>query len=77
MTTDTTTFPAGTIAKCNRCSAANPLPKDCTGHLSGTHKGQNAEGITHHAVYRLETMCTLACGHMDAHWVYTTVERIP
>ena len=57
------TFPTGTQAACNRCPAVNALPKDCTGHLSHLHNAADGK------VYRLETMCTLACGHMDAHWI--------
>ena len=57
MTMETKTFPAGTMAKCNRCNQRCPLPKECKGH---------AENVR---AFRLETMCTLDCGHMDAHWV--------
>ena len=56
-------FPAGTQAACNRCQAVNALPKNCTGHLSHLSKNDGAQ------VYRLDTMSTLLCGHMDAHWV--------
>lgn len=51
------TFPVGTIAKCNRCGQSHPLPKVCIGVQ------ENA------SMYRLQTMATLDCGHMDAHWV--------
>lgn len=54
-------FEAGTVAKCNRCNKANPLPKRCAGQVESTHNG-----VT---VYRLITMATLDCGHMDSHWV--------
>jgi len=73
---NTRTFPAGTIAKCNRCSNASSLPKDCEGHISNTWKGTNTAGkLTFHTAYRLETMCTLECGHMDSHWIYTSQEQ--
>ena len=58
-----TTFPAGTQAEFNRCKQFNPLPKPCLGHL----EAPASEFIP--SVYRLDTMCTLLCGHMDAHWV--------
>lgn len=51
------TFKAGTTATCNRCHTRSPLPKDCEGQY------ENA------SAYRLTTMCALACGHMDAHFV--------
>lgn len=73
---NTRTFPAGTVAKCNRCSIANPLPKVCEGHISNTWKGTNtAGGLTFYTLYRLDTMCVLDCGHMDSHWVCTTQEK--
>lgn len=56
-----TTFPAGTQAQCNRCKMISTLPKPCQGHTETI--GGN--------VYRLDTMCVLDCGHMDAHWVFT------
>lgn len=52
------TFKTGTTATCNRCHAKSPLPKDCEGRY------ENARA------YRLDTLCTLPCGHMDAHFVY-------
>ena len=58
------TFTKGTQAKCNRCRQASPLPKDCQGHLDTT--------TSRSWIYRLDTMCLLDCGHMDAHWIYRT-----
>lgn len=52
------TFTSGTTATCNRCYAKSPLPKPCEGHY------ENARA------YRLDTLCALACGHVDAHFVY-------
>jgi hypothetical protein len=64
---DTTTFPAGTNAECNRCKRLSPLPKDCRAHIERERPGMK--------VYRLETMCTLEnCGHMDAHWVIRRIK---
>lgn len=65
-----TTFPAGTLAVCNRCDAVSPLPKPCEGSL----ESRIAIGPVA-AVYRLHTMCVLPnCGHMDAHWVFVHKE---
>ncbi len=66
---DEQTFPAGTIAECNRCKQFSPLPKPCLGHL----EAPTSEFLS--AVYRLDTMCLLGCGHMDAHWVLVTPEK--
>ena len=57
-THDEMVFPQGTLACCNRCNQISPLPKPCTGQR------ENA------GAYRLQTMATLDCGHMDAHWVF-------
>ena len=65
------TFPAGTMAECNRCKQVNPLPKPCLGHLEAP---PTKSGF---AVYRLGTMCLLGCGHMDAHWVTTKGDATP
>jgi len=62
---DETTFPAGTEAECNRCKAKGPLPKPCAGHFETYTRPSKYQ------VYRLDTMCILPCGHMDAHWVTT------
>ena len=64
---DTTTFPAGTQAECNRCKRLSPLPRACEGHLE---MPPTKSGF---AVYRLDTMCLLDCLHLDAHWVTTKV----
>lgn len=56
---DDRVFPAGTWAECNRCGKLSRLPKDCAGHRE-TMPG---------SIFRLDTMCLLDCGHMDAHWV--------
>ena len=55
----TQTFAKGTIAMCNRCGAKSALPKDCQA-VPSDKAGR---------VWRLTTMSTLACGHMDSHWV--------
>lgn len=64
---DEQTFPAGTMAQCNRCKRFSPLPKPCLGHLETP--GGN--------VYRLDTMAVLDCGHMDAHWVIAPIKETP
>ncbi len=51
-------FPAGAVARCNRCDQRFSLPRTCKAVLE------------HEVVWRLQDMCTLACGHMDAYWVY-------
>jgi len=55
---DKTTFTTGTPARCNRCNALSPLPKD----VDGIRENSKA--------YRLQGFATLDCGHMDCHWVY-------
>jgi len=52
------TYPEGTPARCNRCDAQGALPKLCIGHRENER------------CWRLDTMCTLDCGHMDAHWIH-------
>ena len=53
------TFPEGTRARCNRnCAGTYPLPRE----TEGFRENSNA--------YRLQGMCILECGHMDAHWVF-------
>ena len=52
------TFTAGTTARCNRCDAPSPLPKD----VEGMRENRKA--------YRLRGFATLGCGHMDCHWVF-------
>jgi len=61
------TFNIGTIARCNRCNGKHPLPKVCEAIL----ESQNAT----RKVYRLTTMATLNCGHMDSHWIYSDDQR--
>ena len=56
---DERTFDTDTPAECNRCGKVSPLPKPCQGHQ------ESRDGN----VYRLDAMCVLSCGHMDAHWV--------
>ena len=51
-------FLEGTLAHCNRCGAISVLPQTATGVRENTR------------AWRLTEMMTLACGHLDAHWVY-------
>ncbi len=60
-----TTFTKGTTARCNRCGERHPLPKNCQGHYDHVWRGEYTV-----VIYRLDTMSTLDCGHMDAHWIY-------
>lgn len=53
-------FAKGTIARCNRCGRKAPLPRD----RQACRENSKA--------FRLTGMCTLDCGHMDAHWVFVT-----
>jgi len=55
---DTTRFSNGTIARCNRRGEPSPLPKD----VEAIKENDKA--------WRIQTFATLACGHMDTHWVY-------
>jgi len=44
------------------CPGTYPLPRDL--------RARGERGV-----YRLQEMCVLGCGHMDAHWVYECDER--
>ena len=68
---DEQTFAVGTVAECNRCGKTGPLPKDCAGHLETPAKYTPGR-----LVYRLDTMCILPCGHMDAHWVTIQTQEV-
>jgi len=59
-TMDERTFPKGTPTRCNRCGEVSPFPKS-----------SGAEAVRENGkCWRLQTMATLNCGHMDAHWVF-------
>jgi hypothetical protein len=58
MPTEMRVFPAGTMARCNRCTTASAMPKESAGIRENERS------------FRLQTMMVLGCGHVDAHWVY-------
>ena len=61
---ETKEFPAGTVARCNRCNQPSLMPKASAGIR------ENAK------TWRLQRMMTLGCGHCDAHWVHD-IDLIP
>ena len=56
---ETRTFTRGTPTHCNRCDQISPFPK-----ARAEANRENSKA------WRLQTFATLACGHMDAHWVF-------
>ena len=55
---DEITIIKGAVARCNRCDAKSPYPKEARANRENSW------------TYRIQDMVVLECGHMDAHWVF-------